>query len=62
MDVARMSEAHVPEPGTIEGPSRQDLLHIYEQTGTIAVVGASADTRKLVPARYAYHRSHPARR
>jgi hypothetical protein len=44
MDVARMSEAHVPEPGTIEGPSRQDLLRIYEQTGTIAVVGASADT------------------
>ena len=46
MDVARMSEAHVPEPGTIEGPSRQDLLHIYEQKGTIAVVGASADERK----------------
>src|SRR5215208_6146501 len=46
MDVARMSEAHVPEPGTMEGPSRQDLLHIYEQTGTIAIVGASADERK----------------
>jgi predicted CoA-binding protein len=46
MDVARMSEAHVPEPATTEGPSRQDLLRIYEQTRTIAVVGASADERK----------------
>jgi hypothetical protein len=27
MDVARM-----PEPGATEGPSRQDLLRIYEQT------------------------------
>ena len=25
MDVARMSEAHVPEPGTMKGPSRQDF-------------------------------------
>jgi uncharacterized protein len=41
MDVARMSE-----PGSTEGPSRQDLLRIYEQTKTIAVVGASADDRK----------------
>jgi predicted CoA-binding protein len=46
MDVARMSEAHVPEPGTTKGPSHQDLLRIYEQTGTITVVGASADDRK----------------
>ena len=38
MDVARM-----PEPGATEGSSRQDLLLIYEQTKTIAVVGASAD-------------------
>lgn len=37
MDVVR-----TPEPGATEGPSRQDLLRIYEQTGTIAVVGASA--------------------
>lgn len=32
MDVARM-----PEPGAAEGPSRQDLLLIYEQTKTIAI-------------------------
>ena len=41
MDAARM-----PEPGAIEGASREDLLRIYEQTKTIAVVGASADERK----------------
>jgi uncharacterized protein len=46
MDVARKSEAHVPEPRSTEGPSRQDLLRIYEQSRTIAVVGASADERK----------------
>jgi len=32
MDVARM-----PEPGAAEGPSRQDLLRIYEQTIAIGV-------------------------
>jgi predicted CoA-binding protein len=41
MDVPRMSE-----PGSTEGPSHQDLLRIYEQTKTIALVGASADERK----------------
>jgi predicted CoA-binding protein len=44
MDVARTSE-----PGdAAEGQSRQDLLllRIYEQTKTIAVVGASANERK----------------
>jgi hypothetical protein len=41
MDVARMSE-----PGSTEGPSRQDLLRIYEQIKTSAVVEASADERK----------------
>ena len=41
MDAARM-----PQPGATKGPSRQDLLRIYEQTKTIAVVGASADERK----------------
>ncbi len=41
MDAARM-----PEPGATEGLSHQDLLFIYEQTKTIAVVGASADERK----------------
>jgi uncharacterized protein len=41
MDVAR-----TPEPGATEGPSGQDLLRIYEQTKTIAVVGASADVHK----------------
>ena len=41
MDVTRM-----PESAATEGPSRQELLRIYEQTKTIAVVGASADERK----------------
>ncbi len=41
-----MDAALMPEPGATEGPSRQDLLRIYEQTNTIAVVGASADERK----------------
>ncbi len=41
MDVTRM-----PESAATEGPSRQDLLRIYEQTKTIAVVGASADEHK----------------
>jgi predicted CoA-binding protein len=42
MDVARM-----PEPGATEGPSPKDLLlRIYEQTKTIAVVGASASEHK----------------
>jgi predicted CoA-binding protein len=47
MDVTRM-----PESAATEGPSRQELLRIYEQTKTIAVVGASADERKaahLIP-------------
>jgi predicted CoA-binding protein len=43
MDAARMPE---PEDVT-DGPSRQDLLlRIYEQTKTIAVVGASANEKK----------------
>ena len=46
MDVARMPAPNVPEPGATEGPSRQDLLRIYEQTKTIAVVGASANGHK----------------
>jgi uncharacterized protein len=41
MDVTRM-----PESSATEGPSRQELLRIYEQTKTIAVVGASANERK----------------
>jgi uncharacterized protein len=41
MDAPRM-----PEPGIMEGPSRKDLLRIYEQTKTIAVVGASASDHK----------------
>jgi predicted CoA-binding protein len=41
MDVTRM-----PESAATEGPSRQELLRIYEQRKTIAVVGASADERK----------------
>jgi uncharacterized protein len=41
MDVAKM-----PEPGSAESPSRQDLLRIYEQTKTVAVVGASANEHK----------------
>ncbi|HSK82551.1 MAG TPA: CoA-binding protein [Rubrobacter sp.] len=41
MDVARM-----PEPGATEDPARQDLLRIYEQTKTIAVVGPSANGHK----------------
>ncbi len=41
MDAARM-----PQPGATKGPSRQDLLRIYEQTKTIAVVGASAEEHK----------------
>ena len=41
MDAARM-----PQPGATKGPSRQDFLRIYEQTKTIAVVGASTDERK----------------
>ena len=41
MDVTRM-----PESAATGGPSRQELLRIYEQTKTIAVVGASADERK----------------
>jgi uncharacterized protein len=46
MNVAGTSEPLVSKPGTTEGPSRQDLLRIYEQTKTIAVVGASADERQ----------------
>jgi predicted CoA-binding protein len=46
MDAARMPEPHLPQPGSTEGPSRQDLLRIYEQTKTIAVVGASASGHK----------------
>jgi uncharacterized protein len=41
MDVARTHE-----PGVTEGPSLKDLLRIYEQTKTIAVVGASANGHK----------------
>jgi uncharacterized protein len=41
MDVTR-----TPESSATEGPSRQELLRIYEQTKTIAVVGASANERK----------------
>jgi uncharacterized protein len=41
MDVARM-----PEPRATEGSSRQDLLRIYEQTKSIAIVGASANGHK----------------
>ena len=41
MDVTRM-----PESADTEISSRQELLRIYEQTKTIAVVGASADERK----------------
>ena len=41
MDVTRM-----PESAATGGPSRQELLRIYEQTKTIAVVRASADERK----------------
>src|SRR5918995_3188981 len=41
MDAVRM-----PQPGATKGPSRQDLLRIYEQTKTIAVVGASANEHK----------------
>jgi uncharacterized protein len=50
-----MNVDRTSEPGDVaEGPSRQDLLllHIYEQTKTIAVVGASADEHKaahLIP-------------
>lgn len=46
MNVARTSEPLVSKPGTTEGLSHQSLLRIYEQTKTIAVVGASADERK----------------
>lgn len=41
MDAARM-----PQPGATKGPSRQDLLRIYEQTKTIAVGGTSAAEHK----------------
>jgi predicted CoA-binding protein len=41
MDVTRM-----PESAATEGPSRQELLRTYEQTKTIAVVGASANEHK----------------
>jgi uncharacterized protein len=41
MDAARM-----PQPGATKGQSRQDLLRIYEQTKTIALVGASANEHK----------------
>jgi predicted CoA-binding protein len=41
MDVTRM-----PESAVTGGPSRQELLRIYEQTNNIAVVGASADERR----------------
>jgi uncharacterized protein len=41
MDVTRM-----PASAATEGPSRQELLRIYEQAKTIAVVGASTDERK----------------
>jgi uncharacterized protein len=41
MDAARM-----PEPGAMEGASHEGLLRIYEQTKTIAVVGASASGHK----------------
>jgi uncharacterized protein len=41
MDVTRM-----PEAAATEGPSRQELLRTYEQTKTIAVVGASANEHK----------------
>jgi uncharacterized protein len=47
MDAARMHA-----PGATEGTSRHDLLRIYEQTKTIAVVGASANEHKaahLIP-------------
>src|SRR5688500_4530217 len=36
----------MPESAATGSPSRQELLRIYEQTKTIAVVGASADERK----------------
>jgi uncharacterized protein len=45
MDVTRMPESAAPE-----GPSREELLRIYEHTKTIAVVGASADERKAAHA------------
>ena len=46
MHAARMPEPHLSQPGSTEGPSRQDLLRIYEQTKSIAVVGASANRHK----------------
>jgi uncharacterized protein len=46
MDAARMPEPHLPKSGSTEGPTRKDLLHIYERTKTIAVVGASANGHK----------------
>jgi uncharacterized protein len=52
MDVARM-----PEAAATEGLSRQDLLRIYEQTKTIAVVGASANVHKAAHAIPSYLQS-----
>src|SRR5919112_1728593 len=46
MDATRMPEPHLPESGSTEGPTRKDLLRIYELTKTIAVVGASANGHK----------------
>jgi uncharacterized protein len=40
------SKPLVSKPGITEGSSRQELLRIYEQAKTIAVVGASANERK----------------
>ena len=41
-----MDLARTPEPGATQSPSRQNLLRIYEQTKTIAVVGALANGHK----------------
>ena len=56
MDVARVSE-----PGATEGLSRQDLLRIYEQTKTIAIVGASANGHKAAHMIPTYLQSQRAR-
>ena len=55
--VARERRDSSATSGVTREPSREDLLHIYEQTKTIAVVGASADENKPAHAIPAYLQS-----
>jgi predicted CoA-binding protein len=55
--VARERDDPSATSGVTPEPSREDLLRIYEQTKTIAVVGASADENKPAHAIPAYLQS-----